>query len=330
MTFTPPPPAARGPFSGVTHVQSDLSPKDLADVIGVSESSLKRWVDEGRLTASRTAGGHRRIPMHEAIRFIRQTNADVVKPELLGLPDLGDTHVTGVLSGKADAALYDALASANADLARGLIFAFLVKTRSLAEVCDGPISHAMHRIGELWLHSDRGILVEHRASEICTQTLHQIRQVLRPVPNDAPQAIGGSPSGETHALPSLMASLTLQEVGYRDQNLGANTPIDSILLAAREQRAALIWMSVSSAETRSVVFDQFAPLVACARELGASIVLGGRGVLGHPLPIQTENVHVVNSMSELAAFARARRSGWTPTTRDKAQSPAKSTAGSRR
>lgn len=311
-------------------MQSDLSPKDLADVIGVSESSLKRWVDEGRLAASRTAGGHRRIPMHEAVRFIRQTNADVVKPELLGLPDLDDGPVKGVLSGKADAALYDALASANADLSRGLIFAFLVKTRSLAEVCDGPVSHAMHRIGELWLHSDRGILVEHRASEICTQTLHQVRQVLRPVGSDAPLAIGGSPSGETHALPSLMASLVLQEVGYRDQNLGANTPIESLVLAAREQRASLIWLSVSTAESRSVVFDQFAPLVACARDLGAAIVLGGRGVLGHPLPAQTENVHVVNSMSELAALARARRAGWAASTRDKQPMSSKSTAGARR
>ncbi len=311
-------------------MQSDLSPKDLADVIGVSESSLKRWVDEGRLTASRTAGGHRRIPMHEAVRFIRQTNADVVKPEMLGLPDLADSQVAGVLTGKADTALYDALTSANTDLARGLIFAFLIKTRSLGEVFDGPIAHAMHRIGELWLHSDRGILVEHRASEICTQTLHQMRQVLGPVPSDAPLAVGCSPGGETHALPSLMAALVLQEVGYRDQNLGASTPIESIVIAAREQRASLIWLSVSTAEARSVVFDQFTSLVGCAREIGASIVLGGRGVMGHPLPTQTENVHVINSMSELAALARARRAGWSPSSRAKDPNPAKSTAGARR
>ena len=55
-----------------------LSPKELAQAIGVSESSLKRWADEGLLRATRTAGGHRRIPLAEAIRFLRDTQATLV------------------------------------------------------------------------------------------------------------------------------------------------------------------------------------------------------------------------------------------------------------
>ena len=62
-----------------------LSPKELADAIGVSESSLKRWADAGRLQVARTEGGHRRIPIAEAVRFIRDTGAVVVRPDLLGL-----------------------------------------------------------------------------------------------------------------------------------------------------------------------------------------------------------------------------------------------------
>jgi len=37
-----------------------LSPRELAEALGVSESSLKRWVDAGKIAASRTEGGHRR------------------------------------------------------------------------------------------------------------------------------------------------------------------------------------------------------------------------------------------------------------------------------
>lgn len=302
-------------------MRSDLSPKDLAEVIGVSESSLKRWVDEGRLAATRTAGGHRRIPTHEAIRFIRESNSSIAKPDLLGLPDLDDVHVSGVLSGKADAALYDALAAGNSDLARGLIFAFLLKTRSLGEVCDGPISHAMHRIGELWLHSDRGIFIEHRASEICFQCLQQVRQLLRPIPENAPLAIGCSPTGENHSLPSLMAAAVLQEVGYRDQNLGANTPIESLILAARDQRVALIWISTSTPEARAVLVDQLPRLAACAREMHATLVLGGRAVVGLPLPIPAGSAHVINSMSELASLARSVRAGRMSGERSRAGAP---------
>ena len=38
-----------------------MSPVRAAALIGVSESTLKRWVDAGHIRAEKTAGGHRRI-----------------------------------------------------------------------------------------------------------------------------------------------------------------------------------------------------------------------------------------------------------------------------
>ncbi|MCA9674189.1 MAG: helix-turn-helix domain-containing protein, partial [Myxococcales bacterium] len=65
-----------------------LSPRELADALGVSESSLKRWVDAGRIRAARTEGGHRRIRLSEAVRFIRDSGTPIVRPELLDMPEL--------------------------------------------------------------------------------------------------------------------------------------------------------------------------------------------------------------------------------------------------
>ena len=60
--------------------KSLLTPKELAEAIGASESSIRRWVDTGDIRVARTAGGHRRITLSEAIRFIRQIEAPVVRP----------------------------------------------------------------------------------------------------------------------------------------------------------------------------------------------------------------------------------------------------------
>src|SRR5688572_21462079 len=72
-----------------------LTTKDLAEAIGASESSLRRWTNSGAIQTSRTVGGHRRIPLSEAIRFIRSSGATVVRPQLLGLTDLGATGAAG-------------------------------------------------------------------------------------------------------------------------------------------------------------------------------------------------------------------------------------------
>ena len=54
-----------------------ISPKQFGQVIGMSESSLKRWVDSGHLQVTRTVGGHRRISVKEALRFIRTRSLEV-------------------------------------------------------------------------------------------------------------------------------------------------------------------------------------------------------------------------------------------------------------
>ena len=63
-----------------------VTPKQVAQAIDVSESSLKRWADEGLLLVSKTAGGHRRISITAAIRFIRERQLELVRPDILGLP----------------------------------------------------------------------------------------------------------------------------------------------------------------------------------------------------------------------------------------------------
>lgn len=69
-----------------------LSTRELAEAIGVSESSIKRWADDGTVRAVRTIGGHRRIPFEEAIRFVRASNLRLVKPEVLGLHDVSSVQ----------------------------------------------------------------------------------------------------------------------------------------------------------------------------------------------------------------------------------------------
>src|SRR4030095_13667767 len=93
-----------------------LTPKELADAIGASESSLRRWVDSGDIRMSRTAGGHRRIPLREAIRFVRAIGATVVRPDILGLGELGRAK-PALLNRSGEDALFEALRAGEAEAA---------------------------------------------------------------------------------------------------------------------------------------------------------------------------------------------------------------------
>src|SRR5687767_14727169 len=127
-----------------------LTPKELALAIGTSESSVRRWVDSGAVKLSRTVGGHRRIPLTEAIRFIRERKVTVVRPDILGWPDIaGRLPATGTAE-TADAQLHAAMERGDGRQIQSLVLGWYVGGRSLAGLCDGPLCSAMHAMGELW------------------------------------------------------------------------------------------------------------------------------------------------------------------------------------
>jgi excisionase family DNA binding protein len=275
-----------------------LTPKDLADAIGASESSLRRWVDVGRIRMSRTAGGHRRIPLEEAVRFIRESGATLVRPDRLGLADL-----PGADSQPAQNALFTALREGDRHLARGLIVGPYLQGQSLPALFDGPLRDAMHRLGQLWQHDSRGILIEHRATEICIEAVSEIRRLLPAPKRDAPRAMGGAPPGDPYLLPSLLVAATLADAGFSDTNFGPDTPLDLLAREAIDRKARLVWLSISSTPDAKSLRTGLKKLAQSLAAKNIHFVIGGQkanDVLSGPRP----NVMSANSMTELAAFAK--------------------------
>ncbi len=288
-----------------------LSTRDLADALGVSESSLRRWANDGVIRVSKTAGGHRRIALHEAIRFVRQTHASVVRPEKLGLPEVAaaagaglDLNNLGVV-GQASMTdvLFEALSKGDARGSIGLVMSLYLAGQPLASICDGPVRGAMARIGTLWEHNDAGVMIEHRATDICMRAVTQVRLTMPEPAAHAPTAVGGAPSGDPYILPSLMAAAVLADLGLQDVNLGPETPADSLGRSIQEHRASLAWIAFTAPQHPPAAERYLKTVARFARERLCTVVAGGRQAATLPAPLP-EPVMTMNSFSELAAFAR--------------------------
>jgi MerR family transcriptional regulator, light-induced transcriptional regulator len=269
-----------------------LSPRDLADALGVSESSLKRWVDAGKIVAFRTEGGHRRIALNEAVRFIRATNAPIARPELLGMSEIAVAQ-RALTSGDQ---LLDYLLEGDVVATRGFLLARYLGGSAIAELADGPIREAMQTIGELWRDSERGIFIEHRATDTCLQAVAYLRNMVDP-PENAPLALGGGPEDDAHLLPSFLAATVIATAGFRVVNLGADTPLAALQHAVQHHHPRLVWMSatmpINPARAKSIS--------RWLSSLGPSTtaVVGGR----HSAALVSRGVIHVQTMTELAALA---------------------------
>lgn len=281
-----------------------FSPKDIATAIGASESSVKRWADGGQLAFTRTVGGHRRIALYEAIRFARESNLPILRPDILGLPDLSLAQDRMASNSGLGDLVFEALLHGQAQEMRVLLVERYLAGESLTTLCDGPVREALSRIGEIWKHEGRGIAIEHRATDICIQALSVLRSFITPDQDDAPIALGGAPEGDPYILPSMMASAVLAEVGFADRNLGANMPTNAMINEIEHARPSLVWLSFSVRGQIERMTADLGRLLDVTDAMGASVIVGGR-ILDGPLPRALGGrMQHATSMGELAAFSK--------------------------
>ena len=284
--------------------QRTISPRHLAEAIGMSESSLKRWADRGFLSVTRTAGGHRRIDVQEAIRFIRSRELTVLDPILLGLP--GSSESYSMMGSNTSEVFLSALLKGDLELAQSCIVARYMSGSSISEIGDGPLKSALQYLGAKGHGSDQ-IMLEHRATELCIQVVHQLRALARPT-SFSFKAVGGSVAGDPYILPSLLVSSVISEHGGDATNLGPNTPFEAMrhqtTLLSRESRPDLAWISVGQIDNGHALSNEIATFVSECLDAGIQVVVGGRLVGDLALePLDGLSVHA--TLTSLANAVQA-------------------------
>jgi len=63
-------------------VASNFRPGQIAELLGVSVDTVRRWCDDGRLKTTRSRGGHRLVPGRDLARYLTE-RADVYEPDSL-------------------------------------------------------------------------------------------------------------------------------------------------------------------------------------------------------------------------------------------------------
>lgn len=281
---------------------SDLvSPRQAARAMGVSESSLKRWCDQGLIRMTRTAGGHRKLPIAEVLRYVRDHNRPLLHPDLLGLPAASPGAVIGL--GRAVPLLVEALLAGDEIVARQLVVDLYAAGHPLALLFDEVIAEAFRQIGDRWECGTAEVYQERRGCQIALRTLYDLRRMQTPPPATGGLAAGGTLEGDPYSLPTTMAELVLREGGWRATSLGSSLPVDSLIRFLHAQRPALFWISVSYLDDPARFLERFALLSRACTETGTALVTGGRA-LTESLRQRMCYAAYGDTMQHLATFAR--------------------------
>lgn len=284
--------------------QPFFSPKQVAKALNASESSVKRWCDQGAIETVRTVGGHRKISLDAIRRFLTNTNRTLSNPQSIGLKVTAEPTANEIPGGRdADQREFrEALASGDEAKCRRIL-------RDRIERAGGPssrsadilITDAMHGIGHAWDDNQLDAYQERRGCEICLRLINELRAGL-PLPSPtAPIAMGGTFSGDPYQIPTALVDLTLRELGWSATSLGCELPVESFLKAARDYQPTLIWLSVSAyADLEQFIADENRLVDGLPPE--TAVIVGGRGIIESALD-RLQYSAICSELSELIDFA---------------------------
>ena len=243
----------------------------VADALGVSVSTVKRWVDEGILPAYRTVGGHRRLRGEHVISAVRD--------RLLPYRNLSalDPLIRPTPVSRLNRQFIRALQQGDGSRVRQLLLEVHRSGMSFASMADEVIAPVMTEVGHGWQSGRLDVFEEHRATQLCQAALYELKsQSSAAQTRRNPLALGGGPKGDPYVIANLLAELVLLETGWNVVNLGPNTPMTSFLLALERLRPRLVWLSVSYVPDFPAFQRGFTALCRSAGASRATVVAGGR------------------------------------------------------
>ena len=283
--------------------QRYFSTAAVAKALGVSVTTVKRWVDDGLLPAHKTAGGHRKLLEGDVLRLANRLN--------LPRADLGAFAGVRPPEERCPAAddlgrrLFEALRGADGGAAKALLLNAYMAGWPVGRLADEAVRPAMAKIGDEWAAGRIDAYEEHRATQLCLEALHALRSRLAPTAEEGrPLAVGGCPEGDPTLLGTFLAQTTLLEAGWEAINVGPDTPAASFRKAVRELRPKLLWLSCTHLPEPERFLAEFPDVYREAEGVGAVVAVGGRA-LTEAVRSRMAYTTFGDGLTQLAALARS-------------------------
>ncbi len=286
-----------------------LSTQEVADLINVTETTVKRWADEGKIQCHKTLGGHRKFLLKDIVHFA-ESNLYPLSGTVT--PPVPHRHVEALefavhaknFQTLADLFYEEALKADKKAIYEML--SYLGKHHiSLSMLADEVIKPAMTRLGDEWRAGNLDVDREHLVSNAVLEALITLNPELHRKPSNGLTAICACAEGDYHELGLRMLAYALETEGWKVHYLGANTPFLSVRSITKSTRPALLCLSATILDGKRKLAKDFRGIGRATRSVGAVYVVGG-SFSNTYVPGDFNCHYVAHSVQETIAFLKDR------------------------
>jgi excisionase family DNA binding protein len=257
-----------------------LSTKEVAALLNVTETTVKRWAEIDKIPCSKTLGGHRKFFLNEIVSFAEKHSYPItgIIPPALSKQQMENLEFSlysknfGMIS---DIFKDEALQGDREGLEKLFIYLYKNQVPFIA-IIDEVLHPALARIGELWQEGIIEVNQEHRSSTAVKEALIRFGASLYHKPDNNLSALCACVEGELHDIGIITISYALEIEGWSVVNLGIDTPFDSLTSYIQKKKPRLVCLSATAPELKKNYFSQKINLISEAiHSYGGIVVCGG-------------------------------------------------------
>ena len=287
-----------------------LSSNDVAEILGVNISTLKRWTDNKTIQCTKTPGGHRKFTMKHVREFYK-TNKKSTKNLGLGLEKLKHKRIFDLINKEKYKDLSEILADSSVesdDLSvNTIINGLYMKGVSVEMICDEVIDPGS-MIVENALRKD---YLSHAEAFISRKMITRSVEILNiNKPNDSLNTKNALCVNFEDNLPDLgvvMSEAVLRHVGYNVFNTGSHAELGNLQAVIEKKEINLILFYLCDMqccmatvqENMSKTEDQVSEVISLVSSLkNIQAIFGGSGL--HLMPNVKNKISLnFNTFSDL-------------------------------
>ena len=283
-----------------------LNSKEVASIMGVNVSTIKRWTDSGKLDCYQTVGGHRKFLLSHLKNFLNDKINQKLKVNIIQYLNKGEKELVQRIDRIDYKYLRDYLfqlsLQQSVDSIHDVINSLLIKGEPQYRIYDELILNVLNRIGDLWLNNKLSIADEHIMTETIRNVMYRIHSEISKNNVKRPKkVICMTLTNDEHEIPLVMIQSILDEINIPTTNLGPNIPVPEIESKIQVVNPTHLIISSNYVLDTDTFNSEITQLLQICHKNDIQILIGGSG---NDFLIE-ENLHStieLKSMTELFKY----------------------------
>ena len=272
----------------------------VAEIMNINVSTVKRLTESGKLNCQKTDGGHRKFHLNDLKDFFKKNKKHAAKVNLQYLVGANKSLTNAINNEDTKKIInhcFKSLISDNDNKFTTLCNALMLRGYSVDILFDEIIIPTLIKIGEEWVDENLLITEEHLATERIKNLIFNLKTKTEKVKTKY-NAFCFTLADDKHDLPTYMAETIInQNKNIKTFNLGPDLPVKDFINLTKKVPPSIIFISIIYTEKLDLINKEITLISRTFDKSDVKIFLSGKAA--HNIKSKRKNLIYIKSFEEL-------------------------------